>query len=100
MVAGGAVRPEERGTGVQRTGDVWPEILAAQSREEFFDLLQKLAPRCLVTSFNSCSTFADWKYRVDPEPYRHPDGLDFKEDRVREMHEWAEENLGRRDGGK
>lgn len=101
VVAGGAERPAESGgTGVPRVGDVWPEIMAAESRDEFFDLLQKLAPRSLVSSFNSCRAFAEWRYRVDPEPYRNPDGLCFQEDRVAPLHEWAEENLGRHIRGK
>lgn len=101
VVAGGAERPKEGGgTEVSRVGDVWPEIMAAESRDEFFDLLSKLAPRSLVSSFNSCRAFAEWRYRVDPEPYRNPDGLHFEADRVALLHEWAEENVGRRISGK
>jgi len=100
VVAGGAERPSEGcGAGLPKSGDVWSEIMAAETRDEFFNLLQELAPRSLVTSFNSCRAFAEWRYRVDPEPYRHPDGLYFEADRVAILHDWAEKNLGRQSSG-
>lgn len=100
VVAGGAERPAERRTGVSRADEVWTEILAAETREEFFHLCQQLAPGRLCTSFTSIRAFADWRYRVDPEPYQHPDGLNFSEEKVGLLHEWAEENLGRNTGGR
>lgn len=69
VVGGGLKRPG--GASVPKDGDVWAEIILAESREQFFDLLRSLAPRALLCSFPSLVKYADWKYRVDPEPYRH-----------------------------
>lgn len=101
VVAGGAERPVEGcGAGVSVPGDEWAQIAAADSREEFYRLLHELAPRSLITCYTSIRAFAEWKYRVDPEPYTSPDGLCFEEDRVAPLHQWAQENLGRRSSRK
>ncbi|AIF34850.1 RepA [sewage derived gemykibivirus 2] len=99
VVAGAAERPKERRVGLSKPDEIWTEIMAATDRETFFYLCQQLAPRSLCLSFNSITAFAEWKYRVDPEPYQHPDGIEFLEDRVGELHRWAEANLGLRTGG-
>lgn len=99
VVAGGAKRPKERGTRISRDDEIWTEIMAAEDRDTFFYLCQQLAPRSLCTSFNSISAFAEWKYRVDPEPYQHPNGVEFLETRVGELNQWAKDNLGLHTGG-
>jgi len=94
VVAGGATRPDESGIPVSAVGDVWPTIMGAASSAEFFELCAQLAPRSLCTSFNSLQAYAGWKYRVDPEPYSHPDGFEWEESAVAELNEWAVQNLG------
>ncbi|QNI80849.1 RepA [Tecoma stans associated gemykolovirus] len=54
--------------------DVWHEVILARTREEFFDLAARLAPRQLACSFSSLTAYADWKYRPEPIPYETPDG--------------------------
>ena len=99
VVAGAAERPKERRAGLPKPDEVWVDIMAAETRDEFFYLCEQLAPRSLCLSFNSIAAFADWKYRVDPQPYQHPDGPQFSEEKVGVLHEWAQTNLGRRTGG-
>ena len=100
VVAGGADRPLERGDKLSKTDEIWSIIMAAEDRDEFFRLCKQLAPAKLATSFNSISAFADWKYQMVPEPYRHPEGIAFIQDRVGPLDRWAKENLGLRTGGK
>lgn len=94
VVAGGAERPVEHQRSISRSDDVWAEIMGATTADEFFKLCTRLAPRSLCVSFNSLQAFAAWKYRVDPAPYQHPDGLRFKEDAVAELDAWAQANIG------
>lgn len=89
VVAGGLERPN--GKSVSSTHDPWPAIIMAQSRDEFFQLLHDLAPRALISSFNSICKYADWKYRMDPEPYRHDPSITFNLERFPELLEWSHE---------
>jgi len=87
VVAGGLQRPT---TEVQdRKKDVFAEIVLANTREEFFELCRNLAPRSLCTSFVSLEKYADWRYRVDPTPYRQSPELEFDTRQYPELNEWA-----------
>lgn len=91
VVAGGLERPSRASVSASR--DVWAEIILAESREEFFSLVGSLAPRALCTSFPSLSKYADWKYRVDPEPYRHDPQLSFDLTGAPELLNWSHDTL-------
>lgn len=84
-------RPGGDGDGSERpTNDAWHEIVLARTREEFFDLATRLAPRQLACSFNSLSAYADWKYRPEPIPYTTPEG-DWQVPDV--LADWVDENV-------
>lgn len=91
VVAGGLERPSRNS--VSKTSDVWAEIILAESREEFFSLVSSLAPRALCTSFPSLSKYADWKYRVDPEPYRPDPQFVFDLTGAPELLDWSHDSL-------
>jgi len=91
VVAGGLERPH--GSDVHQSGDPWHEIILADTREQFFDLCGRLAPRSLACSFPSLCKYADWKYRDDPEPYHNPDGYTYAPERVEGLSEWVRDNL-------
>lgn len=86
IVAGGLERP----SGVESVSRAakWDIIVNAETREEFFQLLQKLDPKSLVCSHRSCVAYADWKYRVDPAPYATPNGV-FDLAEYGDLSEWA-----------
>jgi len=88
---GGLERPSRNS--VSKTSDVWAEIILAESREEFFSLVSSLAPRALCTSFPSLSKYADWKYRVDPEPYRPDPQFVFDLTGAPELLDWSHDSL-------
>lgn len=92
VVAGGLERPS--GGRLSGPSDPWAEIIMAESRDEFFELCTKLAPRALACSFNSLQSYADWKYRPEPTPYVHPEGLHFNHDIMGALDDWVSENLG------
>lgn len=73
VVAGGATRPSGVCRGSQSTN--WHTILNAETRDKFFALCEELDPMRLVTNFSQIQKFADFRYRVDPEPYASPDGV-------------------------
>ena len=91
VVGGGLERP--CGASVSKDGDVWAQIVLAESRDEFFALLHSLAPRALLCSFPSLVKYADWKYRVDPEPYRHDPQLCFDLSGTPELLDWSHDTL-------
>jgi len=97
IVAGGLERPS--GGTVHGTGDEWSEIIMATTRDEFFELCQKLAPRALACSFNSLRAYADWKYRPIRTPYSTPAGLHFNTRDVPGLDRWVSENLEGYDPG-
>lgn len=91
IVAGGLERPCR--TSVPTSRDVWAEIILAESRDDFFQRVTTLAPRSMCTSFTQLWKYADWKYRVDPEPYQHDETLTFNFDRAPELCEWSHDTF-------
>ena len=93
IVAGGLARPE--GRDAARTDNTWSDIVASPTRDEFFAALLALAPRSLCTSFPALEKYADWRYRTDPEPYRHDPDVHFNMDTFPELSQWAQEYINR-----
>lgn len=73
VVAGGLARPS--GVGNPTRAAKWHTIVDAETRDEFYALCEELDPERLVCSFGQIQKFADWRYRVEPEPYTTPDGI-------------------------
>lgn len=92
VVAGGLERPS--GASLSETGSTWATIILAESRDEFFARVASLDPRALCVNFTSLRTYADWKYREDPEPYRTPEGVSFTLDGYPELSDWIQHSLG------
>lgn len=91
VVAGGLERPN----GVKATGATidYDQIFMAPTREEFFETVRSLAPRLLLANFTSLEKYADWHYRVDPEPYRPNPEHVFNTTQFPELGEWVDEYL-------
>jgi len=87
IVAGGLDRPG--GDGLPTATDKWRQIIGAESREEFFDLLRHLDPKTLVTRWSELNKFADANYAKQHEPYVGPDGIEFELGMVPELAEWG-----------
>lgn len=94
IVAGGLARPSGSDSGVPRSADKWRTICMAESREEFFELVQDLDPRALCVNFSSLKAFADWRYRPVRDEYTHPRGLRVMAGEVRELSEWTSRTFG------
>ncbi|QCX29517.1 Replication-associated protein [Plant associated genomovirus 22] len=90
VVAGGAERP----SGVfSMSGETrWNIIIAADTRDEFFDLCKELDPQRLVCNWASINKYADWRYRVDPQPYVTPNGI-FDIANYGDLSEWWDRNF-------
>lgn len=69
--------------------DIWVEILAATTRDEFLARCATLAPKQLACSFGNIRSYAEWRYRPNRAPYVTPPGL---WDIPSELTEWADEN--------
>lgn len=89
IVAGGLARPG--GGGLPETPNKWREIVSAESREEFFDLLRVLDPKTLVTRWSELNRYADSAYAKRHEPYVGPTGLEFELGMVPELARWGRE---------
>lgn len=92
VVGGSLERPS--GASLGKSGDKWLEIVASETREEFFEAAARLDPKSLCCSFVSLSKYADWKYRVDRAPYSTPGGVSIITDGVYGLDEWVRGNLG------
>jgi len=92
IVAGGLERPCR--DGVPQTSDKWSQIISAESREEFFDLLRQLDPKTLVTRWSELNKYADANYAVREQPYVGPDGIEFELGMVPELAGWRRELAG------
>ncbi len=102
VVAGGLERPSPSGRAGdrERSSDrVWNEIIMAPTADTFWQLLREHQPRALCTSFVSLQKFAEWNYRVDPEPYEHDPGLVFNLAGYPALDRWTRENLRERSLG-
>lgn len=86
IVAGGLGRPDAGK--ITRDRSPWHDIVAAESREEFYQLCMELDPRSLCTSFGSLQKYVDWKYREDPVPYKHPEGVTLLHGSIPELSSW------------
>ena len=53
--------------------DKWGDIMEAGSRDEFLKQACKTAPRDSVLHFGSLLSYADWRYRDNPDEYVSPD---------------------------
>jgi len=92
VIAGG-LDVDSLGRSVVGPKTVWSEIILAETREEFFEVCARLAPRALLCSFTSLRCYADWKYREDPAPYEHPQELQLDTSRFPELDQWVQQSL-------
>lgn len=72
VVAGGLERPERPADSVRGRDEAWSKIVAAETREKFWELVRELAPSDLAKSFPSLAKFCDWQYASTPGPYDGP----------------------------
>lgn len=91
ICAGGLARPPDT---IPSKSAGYDEIFDAATRDEFFERCREFAPRLLLGSFGSLCKYADWRFRVDPEPYRHDDSLRFNLEPFPELLGWASGALG------
>nr|QJB18642.1 MAG: replication-associated protein [Genomoviridae sp.] len=91
VVAGGLDRPG--GDDVAGVCSQWDRIVDAQDAEEFWDLVRTLAPRVLVTNFNSLRSYCEWRYRPTVADYITPPGIVFDLSGVEELGEFVRESL-------
>lgn len=86
IVAGGLARPDAGK--IARDRSPWHDIVAAESRDEFYKLCMELDPRSLCVSFGSIQKYVDWRYREDPTPYQQPEGITLLHGSIPELCEW------------
>lgn len=79
IVAGGLQRPDESpgGDGSGSAHSKWAEITSAETREEFYELVERLDPKAAVVSFPAIQKYADWRYAPRDEEYVSPPGITF-----------------------
>ena len=91
MVGGGLERP--CGDSMDKPSSKWSEITAAESADDFWDLVGQMDPRALCCNFTSLQKFVEWKYRTDPAEYASPAGIQFDLSRSRGLDDWCATNL-------
>lgn len=91
VVAGGLARPG--GEDVAGAGNVWDRIVDAPTAPEFWELVRALAPRVLLTNFNSLRSYVEWKYKPEVAEYITPPGIVFDLSGVEELGQFVRESL-------
>uniref|UniRef100_A0A8A4XCC3 Replication-associated protein n=1 Tax=Emberiza spodocephala Genomoviridae sp. TaxID=2814950 RepID=A0A8A4XCC3_9VIRU len=100
VVAGGLERPAESGgSKLPANAERWAQIVAAETRDEFWRLLAELDPGAMVRSFTQCRAYAEHRYRTVREAYSTPPGIVVEGERLAELGQWVESNLGGYSGG-
>lgn len=89
IVAGGLERPS-RTTSFGKTYDKWSEIAAAESRDEFWELLEELDPKSMLCSFTQLQKYADWRFNPKPPVYETPRGFEFVGGDVDGRDQWVQ----------
>lgn len=87
VVAGGLARPSV--DGAVSNGDKWSEIVGAESEQLFWEAVERLDPKALCTNYGNLRKFADWRYKIEPERYEHPAGLNFELGMVPDLAAWG-----------
>ena len=93
VVAGGLERPTAGTKKKNDSFDLWSEIAASETAEEFWDKLQTLAPRQMLCNFNSMHGFANWKFRPQPEAYISPPHFQFNTTGYPALETWVRQHL-------
>jgi len=91
VVAGGLERPG--GEDVSGAGTQWDRIVDAEDADEFWEMVRTLAPRVLITNFNSLRSYAEWRYRPIVAEYITPPGIVFDISGVEELGQFVHESL-------
>jgi hypothetical protein len=92
-IAGGDLELDDVRAKVSVSRANWDEIKLAGTREEFFEAVGRLEPKSLCCSFSSLRAYADWKYRPEPVPYRHPANVSLTTAAFPELSAWVSHNL-------
>lgn len=92
VVAGGLARPGS--SGLPKAQNIWSQIVGAESRSEFLDLVRDLDPKSFVLKHSELLAYADRYYSEDREPYVGPDGIQFELGMVPDLAGWRGESLG------
>jgi len=100
IVAGGLERPGGSDDNILRKDKIWHQIMDANSRDEFFELVRDLAPADLAKCFPSLCKYADWRYAPSPLLYDGPgrDDASFDISQHPELIGWVEGFDSRRNG--
>lgn len=89
VVAGGLERPGRDCD--YDVDDFWAEAAHSHSGEEFLHFLDQVAPRVLITGFNSINAYKNWKWAVAPTVYTTPSGIDFDTGHAVVLSEWLQQ---------
>jgi hypothetical protein len=74
-------------------GSKWGEIVASDTKDEFFRRARETAPRDLCCSFPAISKYAEWRYARPEAEYTTPSGLDIDISTFPELSEWVSESI-------
>lgn len=98
VVAGGLERPG--GDDVSGLSSQWDRIVDAENADEFWELVRTLAPRVLLTNFNSLRSYCEWRYRPVVADYVTPPNLVFDISGVETLNTFVRTSLSGSGSGK
>jgi len=78
VVCGGLGRPSaEVRSGTGTSDSKWHTITAAETRNQFWELVHELDPKAAAVNFSSLQKYCDWKYAPNVAAYESPTGVGF-----------------------
>lgn len=92
VVAGGLERPAPRGgmhSGAHRVRNV---AHLCESVDEFLELYDEMERGDLIGRFANVRAYADWRFRVEPSPYRAPEGVEWRSGDLDGRDDWISQS--------
>ncbi|UGV21547.1 MAG: replication-associated protein [Giant panda Genomoviridae] len=95
VIAGGLERPRPRGGMHVGAGVVSNVAHLCESGEEFLELCDEMDRRNLIDRFTQRRAYADWRFRVEAEPWRTPSRAEFSSGAADGRDDWlAQSGIG------
>lgn len=95
VVAGGLERPLPRG-GMSEGGHRLANVShLCETSNEFLELFDEMDRGALFKSFINARSYADWRFAIEAEPYKSPEGITFSGGELDGRDEWlAQSGVG------
>lgn len=90
ICAGGLERP---GSVEASSDSKWSIITSAECEDDFWAAVARLDPRSMVCSYPALRAYCSNRYRITPDPYITPPGIQFDTSEYPDLDRWVTDSL-------